>query len=126
MRTCRDRWLHATTAVALLTTTVSAHHSFKAEFDATQPVTLKGTVRRVEWVNPHAWIYLDVEAPDGTVTTWAIEGSTPGALMRKTVRKADLPPGAVITVQGYRARSGEPKANGRELTLPDGRHVAIE
>ena len=97
-----------------------AHHSFAAEFDASQPVTLKGTVTKIEWINPHVWLHVDVEAPDETVVSWAIEGAAPNSLIRRGVRKDTLPLGVEITVEGYRAKSGRPVANGRTITWPDG------
>ncbi|MEO8259588.1 MAG: DUF6152 family protein [Acidobacteriota bacterium] len=100
-----------------------AHHSFAAEFDGTQPVTLRGTVTRIEWANPHGWIYLDVRGSDGTVVSWAVETAAPNALIRRGVRNSDFPVGIEITVKGYRAKNGTAKANASTLTLPDGREL---
>jgi len=100
-----------------------AHHSFAAEFDANQPVTLKGTVTRMEWINPHAWIHLDVKKPDGTVEQWMIEGGTPNTLVRRGFTKASLAEGTEITVEGFRAKNGKLRANGRDLVLPDGKRL---
>ena len=100
-----------------------AHHAFAAEFDANRPVRLKGAVTRMEWINPHAWIHIDVKKPDGKVETWMIEGGTPNTLLRRGFTKHSLLPGTEIVVDGYQAKDGSMKANGRDLTLPDGRKV---
>ena len=100
-----------------------AHHSFSSEFDANVPIKLEGTVTKMEWVNPHAWIYLDVKKPDGTTEQWKIEGGTPNALFRRGFTKDSLKAGTVIVVNGYRAKDGTLKGNGRDLTYPDGRKL---
>ena len=102
-----------------------AHHAFSAEFDGNKPVKLTGTVTKMEWVNPHAWIHIDVKKPDGTVEKWMIEGGTPNTLVRRGLRKTDLPAGTVIVVNGYRAKDGANRANGTNLTLPDGRQLFL-
>jgi hypothetical protein len=102
-----------------------AHHSFAAEFDANQPVTLRGTVTRMEWINPHSWIHLDVKNPDGTVSKWMIEGGTPNTLFRRGFTKDSLKPGIELTVEGYRAKNGALRANGADLILPDGRRLFL-
>ena len=102
---------------------VWAHHAFAAEFDANKPVRLKGVVTKLEWINPHAWIHIDVKRPDGKVETWMIEGGTPNTLMRRGFTKTSLPYGTEIVVDGYQAKDGSLKANGRDLTFPDGRKV---
>ena len=99
-----------------------AHHAFAAEFDEHQPVTLKGTLTRMEWVNPHGWLYVDVKEPDGTVTNWAIEAGTPNALLKRGLRKEDFPAGIEVVITGYRAKNGTRTANGRTVTLSDGRN----
>jgi hypothetical protein len=113
-------------AVALIAAMpVLAHHAFSAEFDANKPIQLKGKVSKVEWINPHAWIHVDVKKPDGTVETWAIETGTPNTLLRRGLRRQDLPNGTEVKVSGYQARDGTAKANGTNVTLPDGRALFI-
>ena len=102
-----------------------AHHSFAAEFDAKAPVTLHGTVTQMEWVNPHSWIHLDVKNADGTVTTWMIEGGTPNTLLRRGCTKDSLKAGTELTVEGYRAKNGANRANGRDLILPGGKRLFL-
>ena len=99
----------------------SAHHAFAAEFDADQPVTLRGTVARVELINPHSWIHVDVRNDDGTVDRWMIEGGNPTALLRRGFTRDSLPAGSEIVVEGYRAKGIPFRANGRNLTFQDGR-----
>ena len=102
---------------------LSAHHSFAAEFDANQPVQLKGTVAKVEWINPHTWIHLDVKKSDGSMERWMIEGGTPNTLLRRGLTKNSLPEGTELVVDGYKAKNGSNRANGRDLTFPDGRKL---
>jgi hypothetical protein len=104
---------------------VLAHHAFSAEFDAKKEVKLTGTVTKMEWVNPHAWIHIDVKKPDGKIEQWMIEGGTPNALMRRGLTRDSLPPGTVIVVDGYQAKDGSLRANGRDLTFPDGRMLFL-
>lgn len=102
---------------------VVAHHSFAAEYDGNKPIALKGTVTKMEWINPHAWIHLDVKNPDGTVTKWMIEGAAPNALIRRGWNRSSLLPGTEISIDGFLAKDGSKMANGREMTLPDGRRL---
>jgi Family of unknown function (DUF6152) len=112
-------------AVALLAidSPAIAHHSFAAEFDAAQPVTVNGAVNKMTWVNPHSWIYVDVKEADGKVVTWRFEMGPPNALLRMGWRKDSIPPGTPVKIEGYRAKSGEAVANAKTVTLPDGREL---
>ena len=100
---------------------VLAHHAFSAEFDASKPVKLEGTITKDELVNPHAWIHMAVKNADGTTTEWMVEGGTPNTLQRRGITRATIPVGTVIVVDGYQAKDGTNKANGRNMTFKDGR-----
>ncbi len=102
-----------------------AHHSFAAEFDANEPINFRATVTRMQWTNPHVWIHVDVAQPDGTVENWAIEAGTMNVLFRRGFTKESLMPGTEIIVDGYRAKDGSRRANGRELTFADGRTLFL-
>jgi hypothetical protein len=104
---------------------VWAHHAFAAEFDAQKPVKLKGTVAKVEFINPHSWIHMDVKDADGKVTRWMVEGGSPNALFRRGVTKDALPQGTEISVDGYQAKDGSNRANGRDITFADGRKLFV-
>lgn len=104
---------------------LAAHHAFTAEFDAQQPITLHGTVTKVEWTNPHAWINLDVKGEDGQMVAWRVEAGAPNALLRRGFTKNYLPPGAEIVVQGFRAKDGSNRANGSNVTTPDGKRLFL-
>jgi uncharacterized protein DUF6152 len=102
-----------------------AHHAFAAEFDAKKPVKFNATVTKMEWTNPHVWIHVDVKQPNGTIEKWAIEAGTPNVLYRRGFTKQSLLPGTAIVVDGYRSKDGSRRANGRNLTLPDGRTLFL-
>ena len=113
-------------AALVLTASVSlvAHHAFGAEFDANRPVLLKGKITRIEWVNPHAWIHLAVAKTDGTGTEeWMVEGGTPNTLLRRGITRDSLTVGTEIIVDGYQSKDRSNRANGRDLTFPDGRKL---
>jgi hypothetical protein len=104
---------------------LAAHHSFAAEFDGSKPVTLKGTVTKMEWTNPHAWLHVDVKGPKGEVVSWMIEGGAPNALLRRGWNKNSIAPGTAVMIQGFQARDGSHRASGGDLTLPDGKKLFI-
>ena len=110
---------------ALTTAPLVAHHAFNAEFDAKRPVKFKGTVTKMVWVNPHAWIYVDVKKADGSVEEWMVEAGTPNTLLRRGLTRQSLPDGTEITVDGYQSKDGSLRANGRGLTLPNGQTLFI-
>lgn len=125
MRTNLIMALAALVGVGLVQVTLSGHHAFAAEFDATKPIKLKGTVAKMEWINPHSWIHIDVKKPNGTVERWMIEGGPPNALYRRGFTKDSIPIGIEILVEGFRAKDGSLKGNGRDLTFPDGRKLFV-
>ena len=110
-------------AFTLASLPLSAHHAFSAEYAADKPITLKGTLTKVEWVNPHGWVYLDVKESDGKVVNWAVEFGSPNALLRRGLRKSHFPPGLEVVVDGYRAKNGSATINGTSVRLPDGRDL---
>jgi hypothetical protein len=109
----------------LATVPAMAHHSFAAEYDAQKPVKFQGTVTQMEWINPHAWIHVDVKKPDGTMESWMVEAGAPNALLRRGFTKNSLLPGTVIVVVGYQAMDGALRANGRDITYTDGRKLFV-
>ena len=120
----RSQLLGAVAAVGLVLAVVvpvRAHHAFSAEFDASQPVKLKGAVTKVEWTNPHIWIFLDVKGNDGKVVKWAVEGGAPNALFRRGFNKNSLALGTEVLMEGYHAKDGSNKINGRSMVFADGR-----
>jgi hypothetical protein len=119
------RVLIASLGLAALAVPMWAHHAFSAEFDGKKPVKLKGTVTKVEWINPHSWIHVDVKNADGSVTSWMVEGGSPNALLRRGVAKATLQEGMEILVDGYQAKDGTNRANGRDITFADGRKLFV-
>ena len=102
---------------------LAAHHAFAAEFDANKPVQMKGVVTKMEWLNPHVWLHMDVKQPDGTVENWAFEAGTPNVLFRRGFTRKSLLPGTVVVIDGYRAKDGSRRANGRDLTFEDGKKL---
>ena len=98
-----------------------AHHAFSAEFDANAPVTLRGPVTKIEWINPHAWIHMENKTPSGKVEVWMVEGGTPNTLQRNGISRDSIKVGTEIVVAGYKAKDGRMRANGRDITFPDGR-----
>jgi Family of unknown function (DUF6152) len=113
------------TIVALLALSVEAfaHHAFSAEFDANKAVKLRGNVVKMDWINPHAWLFIDVKGTDGAVASWMIELGPPNALLKRGWTKQSIPVGMEVIVDGYQAKDGALRANGRDVTLPDGRKM---
>ena len=115
-------WIAAAGLIALAATVpVLAHHAFSAEFDANAPVTLKGPVTKIEWINPHAWIHMENRLANGKSEIWMVEGGTPNTLQRNGIARDSIKIGTVIVVSGYKAKDGRMRANGRDITFPDGR-----
>jgi Family of unknown function (DUF6152) len=122
------KWRITVAAVAALvwsSVPLVAHHSFAAEFDEKQPVTLRGTLTKMEWTNPHGWFYVDVKDANGKVVNWAIEAGAPNALIRRGLRMTDFPVGSELIIEGYRAKNGSPTANGKNVTFTDGRNFFL-
>ena len=104
----------------MATASVLAHHAFSAEFDASRPVALRGKITKMEWINPHAWMHIEVTTEDGAVENWMIEAGPPGALVRRGWKRDSVVPGTEVLVEGYQALDGSNRANGRDVTFPDG------
>jgi hypothetical protein len=129
MKPMRSKLFSVVAGAALVVTAaavpVIAHHSFAAEFDAKRPVKLRGTVTKMEWINPHSWIHIDVKMADGKVEKWMVEGGAPNALLRRGWNKNSLLPGTEILVEGFQAKDGAMRANGRDITFPDGKKLFV-
>jgi uncharacterized protein DUF6152 len=123
----RKTFVIAILAAAILAAAmpVWAHHAFAAEFDASKPIKFRGTVTKMEWINPHAWIHIDVKGEDGKVTPWMVEAAAPNALLRRGWTKASLPAGTEILVEGFQAKDGANRANGSIITFTDGRKLFV-
>jgi hypothetical protein len=117
--------LIAGAGLALSAVPAWAHHAFAAEFDAKKPVHLDGTVTKLELINPHAWIHIDVKGADGTTTNWMIEAGSPNVLLRRGFTKQSVAEGTRVIVDGYQSKDGSNRANGRDITLPDGRKLFL-
>jgi len=104
---------------------VWAHHAFASEFDAKKPIKVTGTVTKMEWINPHAWMHIDVKKADGSVEKWMIETGTPNTLLRRGLTKTSLLPGTEVVVDGYQSKDGSLRANGRDVTLPNGQTLFL-
>ena len=125
MRNMLTAVLLAAAVIVTAAIPVWAHHAFAAEFDANRPVLLKGTVTKVEWVNPHAWIHLTVKKTDGTTEEWMVEGGTPNTLFRRGFTKNSLLAGTEVIIDGYQSKDRSNRANGRDVTFADGRKLFL-
>ena len=122
----RTRFLGYIVLAGLLPATpVRAHHAFATEFDINRPVKLQGKVTSMEWINPHAWIHIDVTGPDGKVASWMVEGGSVNVLLRRGFTKKSLEPGTEVVVEGFQAKNGENRANGANITFKDGKRLFL-
>ena len=118
-------WLVSAAGLLVAASSAWAHHAFAAEFDINKPLTLQGVVTEMEWINPHAWIHLDVKGPDGKITSWMVEGGSPNILLRRGFTKKSLEKGTEVIVTGYAAKNGENRANGANITFKDGKRLFL-
>jgi len=112
-------------ACVILSVPAWAHHAFAAEFDAKKPVHLEGVVSKVELINPHSWIHVDIKKADGTTESWMVEAGSPNVLLRRGFTKATIAPGTPVVVEGYQSKDGSMRANGRDITLPNGQKLFL-
>lgn len=119
--TTRRTFSFLTALVLLASVGLHAHHSFAAEFDAERPITLRGTLTKIEIINPHGWIYVDVKNPDGSITNWAVEAGSANTLLKRGLRKTSFPVGSEVVIKGFLAKNGRRVANGQTVTFQDGR-----
>jgi len=117
--------LALTAVLVFATIPARAHHAFAAEFDVNRPIKLRGTVSKMDWINPHSWIHIDVKGADGGVVSWAIEGGSPNVLLRLGFTKDALPAGSEIVLEGYQAKDGSNRGVGKVLTFADGRKLFL-
>jgi hypothetical protein len=118
-------WFIGAAALLGAASSAWAHHAFAAEFDINKPLKLQGVVTEMEWINPHAWIHLDVKGPDGKITSWMVEGGSPNILLRRGFTKKSLEKGTEVIVEGYAAKNGENRANGANITFKDGKRLFL-
>lgn len=118
-------FMAATAGMLIMILPMRAHHAFTAEFDTKKPIKLRGIVAKVEMVNPHSWIYIDVKNEDGTTTQWMLEAGSPNVLIRRGFSKGSLPKGTEVIFEGFQAKDGSSRANGRDITLPDGKKLFV-
>jgi hypothetical protein len=118
-------WAPAAVGILISAVQLFAHHAFTAEFDTKKPVKLRGTIAKIEMVNPHSWIYIDVKNEDGTTSQWMLEAGSPNVLVRRGFSKAAIPKGTEVIFEGFQAKDGSNRANGRDITFPDGKKLFI-
>jgi hypothetical protein len=123
MRTITHVVLTGAVVLVMAGSTARAHHAFSSEFDAAKPVTLTGVVKKMEWINPHSWLTIEVKAANGATDTWEIEAGAPNAMFRRGFNRNSLPVGTTVVVSGFQAKDGRKRANGRDITFADGKRL---